>query len=292
MEIRTEIAQVQPQAANLNVYADPEVASHYGSLNYLTPCEAFLFDSYLKPGMAVLDIGVGGGRTTPHLSSRALRYVGIDYSEEMVRICRQKFPELDFIVADASDLSAFADSSFDAIVIAFNGLDYILPAEKRWQCLRECARVLQRDGVIVFSSHNPRSILVRPDWNQQNVRAVARRLVPTGRFLYGVALAALTAAKALLALMRSAFESALRILRRVSHPAFWRGEGCLMDPAHGGLLTHYWTPARAVSETTRFGFRSETVLGDDYPKCSHEFVTDWYYYVFSKTEIPVSQSCE
>jgi SAM-dependent methyltransferase len=277
---------------NLNVYADPEVASHYGSLNYLTPCEVCLFDAFLKPGMAVLDIAVGGGRTTPHLSSRASRYVGIDYSEEMVRICRQKFPKLKFMVADASDLSAFADSSFDAIVIAFNGLDYILPAEKRCQCLRECARVLRSGGAIVFSSHNPRSILVRPDWDQQKLRAIARRLVPSGKLLYRVALSALTVAKALHASVRSASESVLRIFRRVLHPSFWRGEGCLLDPAHGGLLTHCWTPGRAVAETTRFGFRLETVLGDDYPKRSHEFVTDWYYYVFSKAESPVSQPCE
>jgi hypothetical protein len=30
-------------------------------------------------------------------------------------------------------------------------------------------------------------------------------------------------------------------------------------------------------------FRLLRVLGDDYPHVSHEFVTDWYYYVFSRS---------
>ena len=40
--------------------------------------------------MAILDLGVGGGRTTPHLSSIAARYVGADYAAEMVARCQDK----------------------------------------------------------------------------------------------------------------------------------------------------------------------------------------------------------
>ena len=150
MPVRTQTAQVQPQAANWRVYTNPEVASHYASLNYLTPCETLLFDSLLKPGMVILDIGVGGGRTTPRLSKGAARYAGIDYSEEMIRICRGKFPKQEFFLAGASDLSMFPDDTFDVIVIAFNGLDYVLPDEKRRQCLQECGRVLRSGGCLCF----------------------------------------------------------------------------------------------------------------------------------------------
>src|SRR6202451_1491041 len=98
----------------------------------------------------------------------------------MIRRCRNKFPQLEFVVTDASDLSMFSDASFDAIVIAFNGLDYVLPEERRWQCLRECHRLLRAEGVLIFSSHNPRALLVRPDWNRERLRALARRLVSAG----------------------------------------------------------------------------------------------------------------
>src|SRR5271167_4736060 len=116
---------------NIPIYNAPAVAEYYAGLDYLTPCERLLFDEYLKPGMAVLELGVGGGRTTAYLSSIASRYVGVDYASEMIAACRKKFPRLDFEVGDAADLSRFDAASFDAVVMAFNGIDYLIPDESR-----------------------------------------------------------------------------------------------------------------------------------------------------------------
>jgi ubiquinone/menaquinone biosynthesis C-methylase UbiE len=291
MELRGEDARVEPTAANLEIYRNPKVVSHYGSLDYLTTCERFLFETYVRPGMAILDIGVGGGRTTRFLSSRASRYVGVDYSEEMIRFCREKFGDTEFLVADASDLSSFSDGSFDAVVFSFNGLDYVLPAGKRQECLQECARVLKTSGVLIFSSHNPRSVLVRPSWNQKRLRDLARRVVPQDGLMFNAMLGALTGVKSVHSFLHAIAGSIVRIFRRVPSITFWRGESCLIDSAHGGLMTHYWTPARAVAETSRFGFRFETLMGDDYPKTSNRFVTDWYYYVFTKQENIAGEPC-
>jgi ubiquinone/menaquinone biosynthesis C-methylase UbiE len=291
MKLRQQTAPVEAKAANLLVYRDPEVVSHYASLDYLTACERHLFDTYLRPGMAILDMGVGGARTTPYLSQRASRYVGMDYSEEMVRLCRDKFPQLEFLVADASDLSAFSDGSFDAIVFSFNGLDYLFPQEHRWKCLRECERVLPVGGVFVFSSHNPRSVLVRPAWDRERLRAIAGELVSERSVLFSATLSALSTVKALHSFLRATAESVRRICRRVSKGALWRGEGYLFDPAHGGLMTHCWTPGRVREELTRFNFRQEALLGDDHPQRSHELVTDWYYYVFIKIGNVAGEPC-
>ncbi len=291
MSIRTQAAPAEAKAANLRVYRDPQVVSHYASLDYLTACERHLFDTYLTPGMAILDLGVGGGRTTPYLSQRASRYVGVDYSEEMIRGCCDRFPQLEFLVADASDLSKFADGSFDAVIFSFNGLDCLFPAEQRWQCLQECRRVLRMGGVFVFSSHNPRSIFVRPAWNSERLRRFAAKLVTERSALFSLTLSILTVVKSLHSFLRAVAESAGRIFRRIAKPVFWRGEGYLFDPAHGGWRTHCWTPVRAREELSRFQLRQEAVLGDDYPKRSHEVLTDWYYYVYSKAERDAGDSC-
>jgi SAM-dependent methyltransferase len=267
---------------NLKVYAAPQVVSYYASLDYITPCERLLFDSYIKPGSSILDLGVGGGRTTAYLAGRASSYVGIDYSAAMVQACRAKFPGIEFRVADAADLSAIQDESFDAAVFAFNGLDFVLPAEARRACLRHIHRVLKPGGVFIFSSHNPRAIMVRRDWNHERLQGISRRFSGRSALLCSVLLAGLTSSRLTLALGQSAYSSLLRIFKRVPSPVFWRGEGNLADTAHGGLLTHYWIPERAVDELTRFHFRFERIVGNEYPQTHREFTTDWYYYVFAK----------
>jgi ubiquinone/menaquinone biosynthesis C-methylase UbiE len=275
---------VQEEALNLRTYRVPEVASHYAELNYLTPCERLLFQTYIKPGMSVLDLGVGGGRTTSYLSGVASRYVGVDYSEVMIRACKRKLPNVDFLLADASDLSVFERASFDAVVFSFNGLDSVVPEERRLRCLRECWRVLRPRGVLVFSSHNPRSILIRMDWDRGMLRAFARKFVSQQNAVFPLVIGALTATKAAHAFLRAALGSALKIIRRVSSVAFWRGEGDVYDPSHGGLTIHCSIPDRVVAELAEFDFELVTLMGDDYPRVSRMLLTDWYYYVFCKTD--------
>jgi SAM-dependent methyltransferase len=271
------------QSANTNLaaYDAPEVAAHYAKLDYLTPCEKALFEAYISMGAAILDLGVGGGRTTPYLAKRASRYVGVDYAPAMVKICEAKFPGLEFKVGDAANLSIFPDASFDVVVFAFNGID-VLPERSRQSCFAHVHRVLKADGVFIFSSHNARAVLIRPRWNGQRLQQIARRFSASSKILYWLWLVFLTAARAGWAFAHSVRATLLRVLKRIPSRVFWRGEGSLVDSAHGGLQTHYGIPSFVVNELDAFHFRPERILGDDYPYTSHRFATDWYYYVFTK----------
>jgi ubiquinone/menaquinone biosynthesis C-methylase UbiE len=270
---------------NIHTYNSPEIAGYYAALDYLTPCERLLFDEYLRPGMDILDLGVGGGRLTPHLSSIAGHYVGADYAVEMVAACRNKFPRLEFEVANAADLSCFASANFDAVVMAFNAFDYVLPDEARVRALREIRRVLRPGGVFIFSSHNPRSILVRVSWNRQRVRNLAEKFAQRMPILVAPLFGALIAARVVLASLHSTVRSVGRAARRLPTKLFWRGEGYWMDSAHGGLKTRYAVPAKVVAELRKFGFTLLRVQGDDYPMISSPWVTGWYYYVFCNSGI-------
>jgi SAM-dependent methyltransferase len=97
--------------ANPDVYNRADVAEFYRSSERLHEAEEYLFERYIAPGSDTIDIGVGGGRTTPALSKFAKNYLGIDYSSAMVDVCRQRFPHLSFACADATNLSDIADDS-------------------------------------------------------------------------------------------------------------------------------------------------------------------------------------
>jgi ubiquinone/menaquinone biosynthesis C-methylase UbiE len=277
--------------SNRRAYNNSEVAEYYASLNYLTPCEKLLFDQYLKTEMSILDLGVGGGRTTSYLSAIAARYVGVDCADEMIVNCRKKFPQLEFQVADAADLSRFSSSSFDAVLMAFNGMDYLVPAETRLRGLAEIHRVLKPEGVLLFSSHNPRAVLVRPSWNRKKIEAIAQGIAGTRKWMLGPATMLLVSTRVVGAWLRATTESVVRLLLRVPRRAFWNGDGYMVDPAHGGLLTHYAVPRRVIAEVAEQGFRILQLAGDDYPLHGGVYVTDWYYYVFQKENVTKSSAC-
>ncbi|MBF0448651.1 MAG: methyltransferase domain-containing protein [Magnetococcales bacterium] len=121
---------------------------------YLSTDEVVILLKYYNQiaNKKVLDIGCGAGRTSFFLMELTDQYIGVDYSEEMVEICKQKYGN-HFMVCDARNLEQFEDDSMDFIIFSFNGIDYV-NMEGRIQALREIFRVLKSGGCFFFSSHN------------------------------------------------------------------------------------------------------------------------------------------
>lgn len=122
------------------------------------------------PEMKMLDIGVGGGRTTLHFAKLVKEYVGIDYSEEMIAACKNRFSDypagIKFKVCDARDLNTFKDNSFNFILFSFNGIDYV-SHDERLKIMAEIRRVLKPNGYFGFSTHNLQSINNLFDFKKQ-----------------------------------------------------------------------------------------------------------------------------
>jgi ubiquinone/menaquinone biosynthesis C-methylase UbiE len=268
---------VQHQAEKIfQYYNSPSIAASYARQEYITPCEQLLFSTYIEPGVAILDIGVGGGRTSPYLAKSASRYVGIDYAPEMVRLCRRKYPQWEYCESSAIDLSCFQDKSFDVIVMSYNVLDDLVPDASRWRCLQECHRVLGNNGLLIFSSHNPRALITRPESSksrQHNPAHLTERILMLLRLLADHAAIYFTLVCSMLH----------RVIRYGLRSPFWRGEGYMPDEVK--LMTHFGTPKNAIDELSRYGFQFVALQGDDYPKKSYQLITNWYYYIFKKVLI-------
>ena len=263
------------------------------ALDYLTPCEKALFEEFLKQGDAILDLGVGGGRTTAYLSRLASRYVGVDYAPKMVAACQRKFPHLEFLVADATNLALLGDGNFDSVVMAFNGMDYLVPGDSRRRCLAEIHRVLKKDGVFIFSSHNPRAVFFRPAWNREKIEEIAQ----TARGAEGSGYS--EPARLLLLWLRVAC-SCCSIRDGIRAALFAEGTAaCFLERRwlYGRSSSRRVVDAlcrartKVITELQQHGFQLLRFTGDDYPRHSRPYVTDWYYYVFQKAETSLSSPC-
>jgi SAM-dependent methyltransferase len=243
-------------------YSSPEVVEQYAEAEGLEPTEEVLFARYLKKGLSIIDLGVGGGRTTRYLAPWARYYVGIDYSRPMIEACRLKYPGLRFEICDASDLGEFPDESFDAAVFAFNGIDYLGTHGERAECMCEVARILVDDGVFIFSSHNAKALAVMPQMRSARGLRILWRIV------------------------RAAAKSIELASRNLRSGVFKAGEGYIWDPHHGGLWTYVSTPATLAPQLQAAGLELIEVLGGIRPDSTGKYSTPWNYYVCRRSTRP------
>ncbi len=115
-------------------------------------------------GGRVLDVGTGAtGRTARLADEFAAQVVSIEINEAALTEFANSGERagIDLAAADLERLP-FAAASFDVVLIAFHGLDYILTAEQRRRALAEVARVLRPGGTFVVNGWNRLGILFSP----------------------------------------------------------------------------------------------------------------------------------
>lgn len=117
----------------------------------------------------VLDVACGTGDMAVSLVERGCTVTGVDISEEMLAIARQKAPIVTFMIADAEHLP-FEDASFDAVTCAFGVRNFV----HLEQGLSEMLRVLKQGGrMVILELATPDSSLIRPFYN-----LYTRRIIP------------------------------------------------------------------------------------------------------------------
>ena len=144
---------------NRHIYNSKAVVNTYCATHELLGPEKTiiqLFNSRWKD-WRLLDIGIGGGRTTEHFAPLVKEYVGFDYAEAMVKACQEAFRNLgehvNIQLSDARSMPEFETGYFDFVLFSFNGLDAV-SHEDRAKALKEMKRVSKKGGFLFFSSHN------------------------------------------------------------------------------------------------------------------------------------------
>lgn len=99
-----------------------------------------------QPGQHILDLAAGTGTSSRPFADAGALVVPTDLSIGMLRVGRQRQPDLSFVAGDALALP-FADDKFDAVTISY-GLRNV---ERTFDALVEMRRVTKPGGRLVIS---------------------------------------------------------------------------------------------------------------------------------------------
>ncbi len=99
------------------------------------------------PGMTMLDAGCGAGRALQIAAGLGATVAGLDASEPLARIARERVPDADLRLGELERLP-FPDAAFDAVT-GFNSFQF---AGDPAAALREAARVTRTGGVVAVGT--------------------------------------------------------------------------------------------------------------------------------------------
>lgn len=247
---------------NLNVWDDSEIVEDYAALEDLFPEETVLLQRWEPDfsGKAILDLGVGAGRTTPHLLRLSKNYTGFDFAPGMIRACQERFPGVRFVRGDAREMPMFADAQFDVVMFSFNGLDYLSHTD-RLRALREIRRVLKAGGLFLFSSHNSAREPFPSPW-KPFLEWVHQRDWP--KLLENIA-------------------GVRNFMLRRGKQIFTDEYSVRVDNAHSfRLFTYYVTPAQQIQQLETHGFRLVEMYnrkGEAMAPDARETASAWIHYL-------------
>lgn len=98
-------------------------------------------------GNKLLDMACGTGRHADMLKD-TFEILGVDINPEMLKIAREKLPDIKFIDGDMKNLDL--DDSFDVIICMFSAMNYNTIMEEFKRTIKNFYNHLHKGGVLIF----------------------------------------------------------------------------------------------------------------------------------------------
>ena len=105
----------------------------------------------VKPGGRILDLCCGTGTLARRMADRGYQISGVDSSEGMLRLAREKIPGAEFVHADASDFTL--PHPVDGAVSVFDSLNHLLTADQLRRAFDQVYAALNPGAYFVFDTN-------------------------------------------------------------------------------------------------------------------------------------------
>ncbi len=130
------------------------------------------FTQKLHQGARVLDAGCAAGRDCAIFKKMGLKPIGVDISKGLIKVAREKSPDVKFELADFLNLP-FENETFDG-VWALASLLHLETTQAIEQALQEFNRVLKKQGIIF--------VFVKQKLGKEKTAVVSDKLSNHARF--------------------------------------------------------------------------------------------------------------
>lgn len=129
-----------------NTTAEKYVEYFGDDWEFINEIDCFI-DSVIPNGK-VLDLGCGSGYISKYMADKNLSPIGIDFSDKMIEIAKQKYPNIPFFNMDIANVDkSFEENTFDGLLAIY--ILYFIPKEQMDNVLEALSKVL-KDGAPFF----------------------------------------------------------------------------------------------------------------------------------------------
>lgn len=147
-----------PSANFINCYEDVQRSGAYATLEfantyYLAYRDLPAILSKHVSGKEALDFGCGTGRSTRFLRSHGFHVIGVDVSEDMLRIAQATDPSGQYLLIPDDNFDRLEAGTFDLVLSAFT-FDNI-PGVMKTRIFRDLGKLLKPTGIIVSIVSSP-----------------------------------------------------------------------------------------------------------------------------------------
>ena len=234
------------------VYADPATARTFDDRRFGGPIGALVAGTQARvltnmvgriKARPILDVGTGTGRAALLLARGGARVTGVDASEEMLAIARQRAADegiqATFQRGDAHDLE-FADRSFDVAV----SLRVLMHTPQWERCIAELCRVADRLVIVDYPSAT--SVALLESMTRRVLHAAGMRTEPYRVFTHRTIAAAFDRCGFRIRSVHRQFVLPIALHKAIGSRRLTEATEDLLDRAH--LLRVFGSPVTLVAE--------------------------------------------
>ena len=138
---------------NLRLSYD-SIAKDFSATRKFAWPELSVFIPHLPDSFKLLDLGCGNGRLLSVLkdSHKKFEYLGLDFSQELIKQAQQNWPDYDFQVHDMQMLN-FPEQSFDCVAMVAS-FHHLYTKKERQELLQKIYAILKPGGLLFMTNWN------------------------------------------------------------------------------------------------------------------------------------------